>query len=69
VWRERRTGLQVPKVLIEASSNIVVKAESVCVIAIRHRVPRGWGTASPFIGQGGSSLHACRTILQRVEAW
>jgi hypothetical protein len=26
-------------------------------------VTRGWGTAPPFIGQGGSSLHACRTTL------
>jgi hypothetical protein len=33
-WRERRPGLQVPEVLIEASANIVVKAESVRVIAI-----------------------------------
>jgi hypothetical protein len=35
-WQERRPGLQVPEVLIEASANIVEKAESVCVIAIRH---------------------------------
>jgi hypothetical protein len=68
-WRERRLGLQVPGVLIEASANIVVEAGSVSVIAIRRLVPCGWGTASPFIGQGGSSLHACRTILLRVEAW
>jgi hypothetical protein len=33
--RERRLVLQVLEVLIEASANIVVKAESVCVIAIR----------------------------------
>jgi hypothetical protein len=33
--RERRSGLQVPEVLIEASANIVVKAESVHVFAIR----------------------------------
>jgi hypothetical protein len=33
-WRERRLGLQVPEVLIEASANIVVKAESMCVITI-----------------------------------
>jgi hypothetical protein len=31
---ERRLGLQVPVVLIEASANIMVKAESVQVIAI-----------------------------------
>jgi hypothetical protein len=29
VWRERRRVLQVPEVLIEESSNIMVKAESV----------------------------------------
>jgi hypothetical protein len=28
-WRERRPGLQVPEVLIEASANIVAEAESV----------------------------------------
>jgi hypothetical protein len=33
--RERRSGLQVPEVLIEASANIVVKAEIVQMIAIR----------------------------------
>jgi hypothetical protein len=38
-WRERRPGLQVPEVLIEASANIMVKAESVRVIATR-RPPR-----------------------------
>jgi hypothetical protein len=69
VWRERRPGLQVPEVLIEASSNIVAKAESVYVIAIHRRVPCGWGIALPFIGQGESDLQACRTILLRVEAW
>jgi hypothetical protein len=34
--RERKSGLQVPEVLIEASANIVVKTESVLVIVIRH---------------------------------
>jgi hypothetical protein len=68
-WRERRPGLQVPEVLIEASANIVAKAESVRVIAIRPRVPCGWGIALPFIGQGESNLQVCRTILLRGEAW
>jgi hypothetical protein len=36
-WQERRLGLQVAEVLIEASANIMVKAESVCMIAIRRR--------------------------------
>jgi hypothetical protein len=39
--RERRSGLHVPEVLIEASADIVTKAESVRVIAIRRPVPRG----------------------------
>jgi hypothetical protein len=68
-WRERRLGLQVPELLIEASANIVVKVESVRMIAIRRPLPCGWGTAPPFIGQGGSSLQVCRTVLLRVEAW
>jgi hypothetical protein len=69
-WRERRPGLQVPEVLIEVSANIVVKAESVRVFAIHPRcVPRGWGIALPFIGQGKMNLQACRTILLHAEAW
>jgi hypothetical protein len=36
--RERRSGPQVPEVLIEASANIVEKEESVCVIAVRQLV-------------------------------
>jgi hypothetical protein len=63
--------LQVPEVLIEASANIEVKAEGVRVCAIRLYVfvTCDWGTAPPFIGQGESSLQACRTILLRVKAW
>jgi hypothetical protein len=34
-WWERRPDPQVPGVLIEASANIVEKAESVWVIAVR----------------------------------
>jgi hypothetical protein len=49
VWRERRSGLQVPEVLIEASANILVKEESAWVIAVR-RPPCGRGTTPPFIG-------------------
>jgi hypothetical protein len=67
--RERRHGPQVPEVLIEASANIMEKAESVSVIAIRHPVPPRLGAAPPFIGQGVNSLHACRTISLRVEVW
>jgi hypothetical protein len=36
-WGERRPGLQVPEVLIEANANIVAKAGSMCVIALRRR--------------------------------
>jgi hypothetical protein len=37
-WWERRPGPQVPEVLIEANANIVEKAESVWVIAVRRPV-------------------------------
>jgi hypothetical protein len=40
---ERRSGLQVPEVLIEASADIVVKAESVRVIALRRPIPLARG--------------------------
>jgi hypothetical protein len=40
-WGERRSGLQVLEVLIEASANIVVKAESVRVVAIHRPVAAG----------------------------
>jgi hypothetical protein len=59
--RERRPGLQVPEVLIEASANIVVKTERVRVSA-PCRPPCGWGTAPPFIGQGGGSLQSRCTV-------
>jgi hypothetical protein len=48
VWWERRPGLQVPEVLIEASANIVEKAESVRVIAIRHPVSPRLGDCPSF---------------------
>jgi hypothetical protein len=60
--QDRRPGLQVLEVLIEASANIVVKAESVRVSA-PCRPPCGWGTAPPLIGQGGGGLQSCRTVL------
>jgi hypothetical protein len=46
--RERRSGLQVPEVLIEASANIAVKAESVRVRALCCRPPCGQATAPSF---------------------
>jgi hypothetical protein len=61
--QERRSGLQVSEVLIEASANIVVKTKRVRVSALCRRPPSGQGTAPPFIGQGGGSLQACRTVL------
>jgi hypothetical protein len=48
---ERRPGLQVPELLIETSANIVEKAESVRMIAVRRRVlscPLRLG-GSPFL--------------------
>jgi hypothetical protein len=69
-WWERRPVLQVPEVLTEASANIVERAESVWVIAVCRPVSSATGGLPlPFISQGGSSLHACRTIFLHVEAW
>jgi hypothetical protein len=48
-WRERRPGLQVAEVLIEASANIMGKAESVRVIAVRRRVLSPAAGGSPFL--------------------
>jgi hypothetical protein len=45
---ERRPGLQVPEVLIEASANIVEKAESVRVIAVRRPVSPRLGDCPSF---------------------
>jgi hypothetical protein len=47
-WRERRLGLQVPEVLIEASASIVVKLESVWVIVVRRPVSPAAG-GLPFL--------------------
>jgi hypothetical protein len=46
--QERRRGLQVPRVVIEASANIVGKAESVWVIAIRRPKSLRRGGSPPF---------------------
>jgi hypothetical protein len=49
VRRERRRGLQVPRDVIEASANIVGKAESVRLTTIRCPMPlRGGGGSPPF---------------------
>jgi hypothetical protein len=47
-WWERRPGLQVPEVLIEASANIVEKAESVWVVAVRRLVSPRLGDCPSF---------------------
>jgi hypothetical protein len=48
-WRERRPGLQVPEVLIEASANIMAKAESVHVIAVCRYLLSPAAGGSPFL--------------------
>jgi hypothetical protein len=48
-WWERRPGLQVPEVLIEASANIVGKAESVWVIVVRRPVSPAAGGLALFL--------------------
>jgi hypothetical protein len=59
--RERRLVLQVPEVLIEAGQyrgERGKRASERCPSS-----PCGRGTVPPFIGQGGSNLQACRTVL------
>jgi hypothetical protein len=63
-----KPGLQVPEVLIEASANIVVKAESVPVVTIR-RPPRLGDWPTFYRPRRESSLQACHTVLLRVKAW
>jgi hypothetical protein len=45
---ERRSGLQVPEVLIEENANIVVKVESVQVCAVRRPVSPRLGDCPSF---------------------
>jgi hypothetical protein len=47
-WWERRPGLRVPEVLIEASANIVEKAKSVWLIAIRRPMSPRLGDCPSF---------------------
>jgi hypothetical protein len=63
--RERKRGLQVPG---EVAEDIVGELESKCVVCrvllfcLVSSVPCGGGVRLPFIGQGESELHVCRTI-------
>jgi hypothetical protein len=73
--RERKRGFQVPG---EVAEDIVGKLESKCVtscvvlclVLCRDSVvPCGGGVRLPFIGQGESELHVCRTIQLHGEVW
>jgi hypothetical protein len=71
--RERKRGFQVPSEWLEMLwENKRVSARCVvfnCACSSLHPpVPRGWGLASPFIGQGGGELHARRATWLRVGA-
>jgi hypothetical protein len=70
VRRERRLVLQVPKVLIETSVNIVVRDERRVSMPIISAVPFcGWGIAPPFIGQGRAIYRRAALFCLRVEVW
>jgi hypothetical protein len=75
--RERRRGLQVPG---EVAEDIVGELENKCVMScvvsclVSCRVVSccvfcGGGVRLPFIGQGESELHVCRTIQLHGEVW
>jgi hypothetical protein len=64
--RERKRGLQVPG---EVAEDVVGESGSKCVVCrvllflvVLPCLPCGGGVRLPFIGQGESELHACRTI-------
>jgi hypothetical protein len=65
--RERKRGFQVP---VEVTEDIVAELESKCVVCrvllfcfvFFCLVPCGGGVRLPYIGQGESELHVCRTI-------
>jgi hypothetical protein len=64
--RERRRGLQVPSVVIEAGSDVVGELKSVYVSfpigCLMSDVSCGEGVHLPFIDQGGGELQACLTV-------
>jgi hypothetical protein len=62
VRRERRLVLQVPEVLIEASANIVVKAESVRVCVVRCS-PLRLGDCPSFYRPRRKQFTSCHTVL------
>jgi hypothetical protein len=73
--RERKRGLQVPG---EMAEDIMGELEGKCamcrvllffVVLPCVVVPRGEGVRLPFIGQGESELHVCRTIQLHGEVW
>jgi hypothetical protein len=69
--RERKRGLQVPG---EVAEDVVGELESKCVVcrmlfSVIVPCPLGGGVRFPFIGQGESELHACRTIQLHGEVW
>jgi hypothetical protein len=76
--RERKRDLQVPG---EVAEDIVGELESECAmscvvlclllcrVVLPCLVPCGGGVRLPFIGQGESELHVCRTIQLHGEVW
>jgi hypothetical protein len=69
--RERKRGFQVPG---EVAEDVVGELESEYVVCrvlsvVLCLVPCGGGVHLPFIGQGESELHACRTIQLHEEVW
>jgi hypothetical protein len=74
--RERKRGFQVPG---EVAEDIVGELESKCAMCVLSAVvsyrsasspvPCGGGVRLPFIGQGESELHVCRTIQLHGKVW
>jgi hypothetical protein len=65
---ERRPGLQVPEVLIEANANIVVKTESMQVSAIR-RPPAASGLPLLLLVKEEAIYRRAALFYLRVAVW
>jgi hypothetical protein len=73
--RERKHALQVPGEMAEDIVGELVGKCAMCRVLLFFVVlpcvvvPRDEGVRLPFIGQGESELHVCRTIQLHGEVW
>jgi hypothetical protein len=56
-------------IVVELRNTCVVRSLVSAVLSLVSSVPCGGGVRLPFIGQGESELHVCRTIQLHGEVW